>query len=195
MFYTHQTYVSKRNLYLETKCVDRSADGLYTYRGSDQPEQTTDGRPGEHIFEDNDILNTATGVKIKRADNTKIIGETSKNGDRKARRRKWLFHVYTANLLSLLLAVASCNADTGDVPNVGYTDNTLPTPLVCAENGHVVRGRNGNGNGSGISPPWFRDVSYINPFEPSGNLKVPSNKPLPLLTPQTVQCNACFTYR
>lgn len=51
------------------------SDGMYTYKGSDLPEQTEDGRPGENQFVDNNILNTEVGVKIKEADNTVITGE------------------------------------------------------------------------------------------------------------------------
>ncbi|CAM9969463.1 unnamed protein product, partial [Ascophyllum nodosum] len=46
--------------------------GLYTYQGSDAPEASSDGRPGENNFYDNTISNTETGVKIKEADNTII---------------------------------------------------------------------------------------------------------------------------
>lgn len=52
-------------------------DGLYTYKGSDAPKVYEDGRPGENYFYDNDILNTATGVKLKRADNIEVMGEFS----------------------------------------------------------------------------------------------------------------------
>ena len=51
------------------------ADGLYTYQGSDDPEASSDGRPGENSFYDNTISNTETGVKIKEADNTVITGK------------------------------------------------------------------------------------------------------------------------
>lgn len=51
------------------------SDGLYTYKGSDAPEETEDGRPGENKFVNNKILGTAVGVKIKEADNTEITGE------------------------------------------------------------------------------------------------------------------------
>ena len=54
----------------------RFVDGLYTYQGSDAPEASSDGRPGENSFYDNTISNTETGVKIKEADNTIITGET-----------------------------------------------------------------------------------------------------------------------
>ncbi len=54
-----------------------SADGIFTYEGSDEPEETLDGRPGENVFRNNIITNTQTGVKIKRADNTRIFGETT----------------------------------------------------------------------------------------------------------------------
>lgn len=56
--------------------VDRHhPDGLYTYKGSDLPEQTRDGRSGENMFRDNKIVNTGYGAKIKEADNTIITGE------------------------------------------------------------------------------------------------------------------------
>ena len=51
------------------------SDGLYTYKGSDAPEQTEDGRPGENKFVKNNILGTVVGVKMKEADNTEITGE------------------------------------------------------------------------------------------------------------------------
>ena len=54
----------------------RFVDGLYTYRGSDEPEVSSDGRPGENSFYDNIISNTETGVKIKEGDNTIITGKT-----------------------------------------------------------------------------------------------------------------------
>lgn len=56
-------------------CLLTATDGLYTYRGTDEPEQTHDGRSGENQFRDNKILNTGYGAKIKEADNTVITGE------------------------------------------------------------------------------------------------------------------------
>ena len=50
-------------------------DGLYTYMGMDEPEQTEDGRPGENTFENNQIEDTTYGTKIRDADNTIIVGE------------------------------------------------------------------------------------------------------------------------
>ncbi|CAM9999901.1 unnamed protein product, partial [Ascophyllum nodosum] len=50
--------------------------GLFTYRGSDAPDVSLDGRPGENMFFDNTISNTETGVKIKEADNTVITDNT-----------------------------------------------------------------------------------------------------------------------
>lgn len=44
--------------------------------GSDAPEKTADGRPGENYFVDNEVLSTEMGVKIKEADNTVIEGES-----------------------------------------------------------------------------------------------------------------------
>lgn len=54
----------------------RPADGFFTYMGSDAPETTADGRPGENYFMDNEVLSTEMGVKIKEADNTVITGES-----------------------------------------------------------------------------------------------------------------------
>ena len=49
-------------------------DGLYSYAGSDAPDQTEDGRPGENTFEKNRFEDTVYGTKIREMDNTVFIG-------------------------------------------------------------------------------------------------------------------------
>eukprot|EP00752_Nemacystus_decipiens_P013622 g12080.t1 len=48
---------------------------LFTYIGSDDPEETDDGRPFDNEFYDNEIKNTALGVKLWSSDNIIIRGE------------------------------------------------------------------------------------------------------------------------
>lgn len=52
-------------------------NGLYAYEGSHAPEVYADGCHGENYFYDKDVLNVATGVKLKRTDNIEIICEFS----------------------------------------------------------------------------------------------------------------------
>ena len=52
-----------------------SADGMYTYQGSDAPEASSDGRPSDNSFYGNTISNTETGVKVKEGGNIIITGE------------------------------------------------------------------------------------------------------------------------
>lgn len=53
--------------------------GLYTYKGSDPPEVSEDGRPENNIFHDNTVIcaedaDDAAGVKFKEADGTMAFG-------------------------------------------------------------------------------------------------------------------------
>lgn len=43
--------------------------------GSDEPD-VSEGRPSDNIFENNQILNTLIGCKIKEGDNNVFTGET-----------------------------------------------------------------------------------------------------------------------
>lgn len=57
-----------------------SADGFYTYQGSDEPDESPDGRPVGNIFEANEITATKVGVKITDGDDNEFIGELKGKG-------------------------------------------------------------------------------------------------------------------
>lgn len=51
------------------------AAGLYTYKGSEDPDASGDGRPSDNDFVDNEVRNTEMGVYLRNMDDTLIEGE------------------------------------------------------------------------------------------------------------------------
>lgn len=54
-------------------------DGLFTYKGSDEPD-VAGRRPINNMYVNNLILDTSVGVKIKEADDTYIVGKYDLDG-------------------------------------------------------------------------------------------------------------------
>ncbi|CAM9124777.1 unnamed protein product [Ascophyllum nodosum] len=46
--------------------------GLYTYEGNDEPDTMASGRPSNNVFRNNEITNTAEGLKIQDSDDTQV---------------------------------------------------------------------------------------------------------------------------
>ena len=53
----------------------RNTAGFYTYKGSEKPDASDDGRLEDNEFVDNDVRNTAMGVYLRDMDRTLIEGE------------------------------------------------------------------------------------------------------------------------
>lgn len=51
------------------------AAGFYTYKGSEDPDASGDGRPSDNDFVDNEVRNTEMGVYLRNMDDTLIEGE------------------------------------------------------------------------------------------------------------------------
>lgn len=108
--------------------------GLYTYMGSDEPEQTDDGRPGENSFENNQILNTAEGVKIKEGDNTVISGNTFTGTEEftfhDAQATSWFDNdVQGSPCLNIVL-----EDDGSDIPESTFTSDSNGLPNSICDN-------------------------------------------------------------